>query len=138
MNLKELPAEKFIEKAAERLKGVKEIKPPEWASFAKTGVHKERAPQQPDWWFTRTAAVLRKVGVEGSVGVERLRKEYGGRKNRGHKPERRKKASGSVIRKSLQQLEAAGLVAKDGKNGRKVSEKGSSFLSEVAKEIRGK
>jgi len=82
--------------------------------------------------------VLRKVGVEGTIGVQRLRKVYGGRKNNGHKPEHKKMASGSVIRKVLQQLEAEGLVEKQKTSGRKITAKGSSFLSEVAKGIRAK
>ncbi len=138
MNIKELPAEKLIEKAAEKLKKIEQIEPPEWAKFVKTGVHNERAPDQEDWWYIRAGAVLRKIAVEGTIGTERLRKLYGGRKNLGHKPEHKKKASGSIIRKVLQQLEAAGLVEKQKTKGRKISAKGSSFLSEVAKEIREK
>jgi small subunit ribosomal protein S19e len=138
MNIKEVPADKLIEAAAAKMKGIKEIKPPEWATFAKTGVGRQRPPMQEDWWYVRTAAVLRKVGIEGVVGTERLRKEYGNRKNRGHKPEHKRKASGSVIRKALQQLEAAGFVEKQKTKGRKISAKGISFLSGVAKEIREK
>jgi small subunit ribosomal protein S19e len=138
MNLKEIPADVLIEKAAQKLKSMDEFRPPEWARFAKTGVNRERAPSQEDWWWTRAAAVLRKIGLEGTVGVERLRKEYGGRKNRGHKPEHKKKASGSVIRKVVQQLEAAGFVEMQKTRGRKITRKGSSFLMDVSKGIRKK
>jgi small subunit ribosomal protein S19e len=138
MNLKEIPADRLIEKAAQKLKGMEEFKPPEWAWFVKTGANKERAPQQADWWWTRAAAVLRKIGLEGTVGTERLRKEYGSRKNRGHKPERKSKASGAVIRKVLQQLEAAGLVSTKKAKGRSLTQKGVSFLTDISKEIRKK
>jgi small subunit ribosomal protein S19e len=138
MNINEVPADKLIAAAAAKLKEVKEIKPPAWSVFVKTGVGRQRPPTQEDWWYIRTAAVLRKVGVEGIIGTERLRKEYGNRKNRGHKPEHKRKASGSVIRKALQQLEAAGLLEKKKTAGRKLSAKGLSFLSGVAKEIREK
>jgi small subunit ribosomal protein S19e len=138
MNINEVPADKLIAAVATKLKEVKEIKPPAWSVFVKTGVGRQRPPTQEDWWYIRTAAVLRKVGVEGIIGTERLRKEYGNRKNRGHKPEHKRKASGSVIRKALQQLEAAGLLEKKKTAGRKLSVKGLSFLSGVAKEIREK
>ncbi|MCK4714390.1 MAG: 30S ribosomal protein S19e [Candidatus Aenigmarchaeota archaeon] len=138
MNLKEVPAGKLIEKTAEKLKGMDEFKPPEWSKFVKTGVHKERPPQQEDWWWTRSAAVLRKVGLEGPVGVERLRKEYGGRKNKGHKPEHKEKASGSVIRNVLKQLETAGFVSTKKAKGRELTTKGKSFLMDISKEIRKK
>jgi len=138
MNIREFPADKLIERAAERLKSIEQFKPPEWAAFVKTGVNRERVPQQDDWWWIRTAAVLRKISLEGPLGVEKLRKEYGGRKNMGHRPERKKKASGSVLRKILQQLEAAGFVEKEKKSGRKLAPKGASFLAEITKEIRKK
>ena len=50
-------AQELIEKAAEELKKIPEIKPPEWAAFAKTGMHKERPPAKNDWWYLRTASV---------------------------------------------------------------------------------
>ena len=41
----------------------------------------------------------------GPIGVSKLRTKYGGKKNRGHKPEHFYKGSGSVARKVLQQFE---------------------------------
>ena len=125
----------LIEKAAGELEKMEELKPPEWSKFAKTGVHKERPPTQENWWWLRSASVLRRVYMQGS-GVSRLRKVYGGRQRRGHKPEHKYRASGAVIRKVLQQLEAAGFVKKDKKKGRVITPKGQSFLNRVAKDIR--
>ncbi len=130
-----IDSQKFIEKLAEEMKRVKEIQPPEWAAYVKTGAHKERPPQQEDWWYLRTASILRKIFIKGGVGVERLRKEYGGRKNRGHKPEHKYKASGAIIRKILQQLEAAGLVKAEKGKGRIITPKGHSLLGRVAKAL---
>ncbi|MCJ7742294.1 MAG: 30S ribosomal protein S19e, partial [Methanoregula sp.] len=106
-------ADHLIRKVAEELRKHKEITPPPWAAFAKTGAHKEMPPEDPDWWYIRVAAVLRRVYVDGPLGVERMRSFYGGKKNRGSKPNAFKKGSGSILRKSLQQLEAAGLVVHD-------------------------
>ena len=136
MAFKQMPAEKMIMKAAEKMKGMPEFKPPEWSAFVKTGAHKERPPQDPDWWWIRSAAVLRKISVSGSMGVSLLRKEYGGRKNSGHRPEHKYGASGSILRKVLQQLEEAGFVSKDKKAGRKITKEGTTFLSAAAKESR--
>ena len=130
----DVPADHLIRKAAEELKNRQEIKPPAWAAFAKTGVHKEMPPEDPDWWFTRAAAVLRRVYVDGPLGVERMRSFYGGSKNRGSKPNAFRKGSGSILRKALQQLEAAGLVIHD-KTGRRVSPAGMAFLDGVAREV---
>ena len=131
----DVPADHIIRRVAEELKKRKEIVPPEWAAFAKTGVHKEMPPEDPDWWFIRAAAVLRRVYVDGPLGVERMRSFYGGKKNRGSRPNAFRKGSGSILRKSLQQLEAAGLIIHD-KTGRKVSPAGMSFLDNLSQEVK--
>ena len=59
---------------------------------------------------------------------------YGGNKNRGSKPNAFRKGSGSILRKALQQLEAAGLVIHD-KTGRRVSPPGMAFLDNMAQEV---
>lgn len=134
----EAKPEMHIESVAKKLKALPEFKPPEWSGYVKTGAHKERPPQSPDWWWTRAAAILRKLSVSGDLGVIKLRKLYGGRKNKGHKPEHKYKASGSVIRKILQQLESAGFVEKNKNKGRKITQKGESLLNAAAKEVKGK
>ena len=131
----DVPADHIIRRVAEELKKRKEVAPPEWAAFAKTGVHKEMPPEDPDWWFIRAAAVLRRVYVDGPLGVERMRSFYGGKKNRGSRPNAFRKGSGSILRKSLQQLEAAGLIIHD-KTGRKVSPAGMSFMDNLSHEVK--
>jgi small subunit ribosomal protein S19e len=130
----DVPADHIIRRTAEELKKRKEVTPPAWAAFAKTGVHKEMPPEDPDWWFTRAAAVLRRVYVDGPLGVERMRSFYGGKKNRGSRPNAFRKGSGSVLRKSLQQLEAAGLIIHD-KTGRRISPAGMKFLDNLSQEV---
>lgn len=125
----------LILKVAEELKGMPEMKPPEWADYVKTGMHKERPPIDEDWWYIRAAAVLRSVAKLGPVGVSKLRTKYGGRKNRGHKPDKFYRGSGNILRKVLQQLEKAGLLEykKDGvRKGRIITGKGRSLLDKKA------
>jgi small subunit ribosomal protein S19e len=131
----DVPADLLIQRVAEKLKEMDEFKPPEWAAFVKTGVHKERAPEQPDWWYIRVAAIFRKVYTDGPVGIERLRTVYGGRKRRGVEPPKFRKGSGSIIRKALQQLEKAGFV-KQSSEGRVVTPQGRSFLDKTAAELK--
>ena len=61
---------------------IEEIKPPDWAKFVKTGVHRKYPPQQEDWWYTRASSILMKIYLNGPVGVQRLRTYYGGKKER--------------------------------------------------------
>lgn len=130
------PSHALIQKAAERLKGV--VHPPEWAPFVKTGVHKTRPPSQPDWWYVRAASVLRTVEERGPIGVNKLRVKYGGKKDRGARPEEFRPGSGNILRKILQQLEAAQLIAKGERGrhkGRMVTPKGRALLVKVSKEV---
>jgi len=131
----DVPASALINEVAQRLKKDKKVTPPEWASYVKTGIHKEIPPLNEDWWYTRCASILRRVYIDGPVGVERLRSFYGGRRNRGSKPERFVKGSGSIAREAVQQLEKAGYV-RNAKKGRAISPAGRSFLDNVADEVK--
>ena len=133
----QVPADRLIAELAKYLKEkVPQVKPPEWASYVKTGAHKERVPSDPDWWYYRCASILRKLYVRGEpVGIESLRVAYGGRKNYGVAPEHFVRGSGSIVRKALQQLEKAGLVVKVPRKGRTLSPKGRSLLDKLANKI---
>ena len=110
----DVPAEKLILKVAEKLKQNSAIVPPEWAEFVKTGVHTEKAPSQEDWWFTRSASIMRKLYVKGPMGSSKLAAEYGGYRDKGTMPNRAVKGSRNIARKCMIQLEQAGyLVSKD-------------------------
>ena len=134
----DVPVNDLVEEVAKDLQKIDSIKPPEWTAYAKTGTHKERPPKREDWWHVRCAAVLRSVRRLGPVGVQKLRTKYGGKKRRGHKPERFYKGSGNIIRKALQQLEAGGLIKKGEAGvhkGRIITPKGQSLLAQTSREI---
>jgi small subunit ribosomal protein S19e len=130
--------QKLVEQLASDLKEAGKIKMPEWAKFVKTGVYKERMPVSRDWWFFRAGSVMRKIYLQGPIGVAKLRTGFGGKKNRGVKPERFLKASGKIIRVILQQLEASGLIKKVDKSvhkGRIATPEGKSFVDKAAGKI---
>ncbi|MDD5253529.1 MAG: 30S ribosomal protein S19e [Candidatus Nanoarchaeia archaeon] len=123
-----------VNKASLELK--KEIKAPEWSVFVKTGVSRERPPEDPDWWYKRAASILRKIYMHGPIGVSKLKTKYGSKKNRGSKPEKFYKASGKIIRTILQQLEQQKLIettAKGVHKGRIITPKGKSLLDKAGK-----
>lgn len=131
--VKDADSQEFIEKLAENLEKMEQLKQPDWSRFIKTGRHKERPPEQKNWWWLREASILRKLYLKQNLGVSKFRKLYGGRKNLGHAPEHKLKASGAIIRRILQQLETVNFVKKNGKKGRVLTAKGKIFLKEVAK-----
>lgn len=135
----DVPASILIESLAQYLKNnVDEIVPPAWSSVVKTGSHATRPPQNPDWWFTRCASLLRKIYVKGPIGVAHLRAQYGGRRDRGVRPEHTRMGGGAIIRKALQQLESSGLVEPSKKRGRVVTKDGRQLLDSISTEIKEK
>ena len=131
----DVPAAEMIDKLAGILKENENVVPPQWAGNVKTGVHKDLPPTNDDWWYVRCAAVLRKIYTDGPIGLERLRSVYGGKKDNGSQPYHKAKGSGSIARKSVQQLEAAGFLQKV-KDGRTVSAKGRSMMDNAAHELK--
>ncbi len=129
----------LIGKLKEELKKVEQIKSPEWAKFVKTGASKTKPPEQEDFWYIRAASILRQIYVQGRpVGVQRLRVRYGSKKRRKSKPKHFAKGSGKIIRKILQQLEAADFIQKttiNNKKGRILTKKGKSYLDKIAAQI---
>ena len=51
---------------------------PEWVDIVKTGIAKELAPYDEDWFYTRTASVARHIYIRAPVGVATVQKIYGG------------------------------------------------------------
>jgi small subunit ribosomal protein S19e len=132
----DVPASELIEKLATYLReNVDAVTPPPWTVAAKTGTHVGKQPQKPDWWYTRCAAILRKIYVHGPTGIERLRAEFGGGKRHGSMPRHASKAGGSTVRKAMRQLEAAGLIEPAKPQGRRLSKEGRKLLQELAEEV---
>ena len=130
----DVPAKDLIERTAKDLKENVKLERPEWSNYVKTGVDKERKPENPDWWWTKAASVLRKTYMEGPIGVQKLRTIYGGRKNCGVKPEKFRRASGKIIRTILKEFDQLGYTEKV-KGGRGITPKGRSYLDKISTNI---
>ena len=100
---------------------------------------RELPPEQDDFWERRAASLLRKVAVDGPVGVSDLRTEYGtskqGTTRYRVRPQRKAEGSGNIIRTALQQLEEAGYVETSENDGRRVTGAGRSLLDDTAGEV---
>ena len=134
----DIPAQLYIQHLAKYIKdNIDQVQPPPWSTLTKTSTHTQRQPENPDWWFTRAASILRKIYVHGPIGIEHLRADYGGRHRKGVSREHVRKGGGTNIRKILQQLEAAGLIEKNPKNqGRTITREGRRTLDKLAADIK--
>jgi len=131
----DVPTSSLLPKLAQELKGRNAVSPPAWAAFAKTGVHKQRAPVDPDWWYLRSASVLRKIYLKRAIGVTRLSAEYGGKRDRGSAPYHAREGSRSVTREIVQQLEKSGLLQPYKTRGRRVTAAGQKLLDTVSRDL---
>jgi small subunit ribosomal protein S19e len=131
----DVPPATLLPRLAAELKSRDAVRPPPWAAFAKTGVHKQRAPTDPEWWYLRSASVLRKVYLKRAIGVSRLSAEYGGKRDRGSAPYHARPGSRSVTREIVQQLEKSGLLQPYKTRGRRVTAAGQKLLDAVSRDL---
>lgn len=133
MGVFDVPTKYLLEAISKDFKEKNKVQKPDFADFVKTGMYAERAPHDPDWWYMRCSSILYRVFKDGPVGTESLRTYYGGRKNRGSRPTRHRKAGGKIIRLALQQLENNKLIKKNQKKGRVITPEGQKYLNEMSK-----
>ena len=128
-----IQAGKYNHLLATALKDYEEFKAPEWIVFVKSGHGKQRPIEDENFWYNRTASILRQIYLRGTVGVQRLRTRYGNRKDRGKQPAHFAPSSGKIIRLILQQAESAELLSKSEGNrkGRMLTEKGKKLIEGV-------
>jgi small subunit ribosomal protein S19e len=131
----DVPSKDLIDAVAKKLQSDESIVIPNANIFSRTGVDRENPPMNKNWWYARCASILRKIYINNVIGIEHLRSEYGGRRDRGSKPYKAKSGSGSIVRRALQQLEKAGYVTKIKGKGRVLTPKGKSFLDNMSHEI---
>ena len=135
VTVRDVAAAKFIAAYAEVLKNNDKFVVPKWVDLVKTGVHKELAPYDPDWYYIRAAAIVRKVYLRQGTGVGALQKRFGGAYRRGAAPEVHQDAAGGLIRNILTTLDDLKITEKSGKGGRKITRTGQQALDLVAGQV---
>ena len=131
----DVPPELLIFRLKEYLKNEIKIESPAWCEYVKTGVHKERAPTQNDWWWIRSASIMRKLYFQSPIGISKLAAEYGGKKNNGSAPSHTAKASRSIISEIFKQLEEKGLVTKYKNRGRILTPAGVKIINNLSHQV---
>jgi small subunit ribosomal protein S19e len=131
----DVPAKEFIDEVAKQLEKQDAISLPESNIYSKTSVARENEPEPDNWWYLRCASLLRKIYMNKTIGTQKLRSAYGGRRNLGSKPHQARTGSGSITRRAIQQLESAGYVKKIKGKGRSMTPKGRQFLDNIAHDV---
>ncbi|XP_073286488.1 small ribosomal subunit protein eS19z [Primulina huaijiensis] len=133
--VKDVSPHEFVKAYAAHLKRSGKMELPEWTDIVKTGVLKELAPYDPDWYYIRAASMARKIYLRGGIGVGAFRRIYGGSKRNGSRPPHFCKSSGSIARNILQQLQVMGIVEMEPRGGRRITSNGQRDLDQVAGRI---
>lgn len=135
VTVRDVPPAKFIQAYTEVLKNNDKFVVPKWADIVKTGVQRELAPYDPDWYFVRAASIVRKIYMRPGTGVGALQKRYGGAYRRGARPEIHRDSSSGVIRTILITLDDLKITEKTAKGGRRISRVGQQALDLVAGQV---
>merc|ERR1712072_206310 len=106
------PVNDFIKAYAEHLKKSNKLGLPKWIDLVKTGHYHELAPYDEDWFYTRAAAIMRKLYVKPHVGVGRLANKFGGKERNGSARKHHSTDSKAVISACMKALEEAKLLAR--------------------------
>jgi small subunit ribosomal protein S19e len=132
--VKDVAPAKFIAAFAAYLKKSGKVEVPAWTDLVKTGTHKELAPYDQDWFYVRTAAVARKIYIQGGIGVGKITKYFGGGKKL-HTATHFVRGSGSVARAALKALHKLGFIEADKNGGRKITAAGQRDLDRIARSV---
>uniref|UniRef100_A0A4W2CE47 Small ribosomal subunit protein eS19 n=1 Tax=Bos indicus x Bos taurus TaxID=30522 RepID=A0A4W2CE47_BOBOX len=111
------------------------VREAEWVDTVKLAKHKELAPYDENWFYTRAASTARHLYLPGGAGVGSMTKIYGGCQRNGVMPSHFSRGSKSVARRVLQALEGLKMVEKDQDGGRKLTPQGQRDLDRIAGQV---
>ncbi|XP_048950690.1 40S ribosomal protein S19 isoform X1 [Canis lupus dingo] len=135
VTVKDVNQQEFVRALAAFLKKSGKLKVPEWVDTVKLAKHKELAPYDENWFYTRAASTARHLYLRGGAGVGSMTKIYGGRQRNGVMPSHFSRGSKSVARRVLQALEGLKMVEKDQDGGRKLTPQGQRDLDRIAGQL---
>ena len=127
--------QEFVRALAAFLKKSGKLKVPKWVDTVKLAKHKELAPYDVNWFYTRAASMARHLYLWGGAGVGSMTKIYGGRQRNGVMPSHFSRGSKTVARRVLQALGGLKMVEKDPDGGRKLAPQGQRDLDRTAGQV---
>ncbi|XP_043854884.1 40S ribosomal protein S19-like [Dromiciops gliroides] len=132
VTVKDVNQQEFVWALAAFLKKSGKLKVPEWVVTVKLAKHKELAPYDENWFYTRAAHHLY---LRGGAGVGSMTKIYGRRQRNRVMPSHFSRGSKSVAPGVLQALEGLKMVEKDQDGGGKLTPQGRRDLDRIAGQL---
>eukprot|EP01083_Nonionella_stella_P127114 385022_1 len=135
--VKDVNPGQWITAFAAHLKQQGSMDVPECVDYAKTGISRILPPQNPDWYYVRAAAVLRRVYLRPFTGIGGLSKVFGSTWGLSRPLHFRTAATG-ILRKVLHSLEKLNLLAKSEDGGRVITKSARRDCDRIAMKVLGK
>ncbi|CCW66507.1 unnamed protein product [Phytomonas sp. Hart1] len=133
--IRDVNAWHWIKTAARHFKCEGNLFVPSCTELVKTSCGRERAPQNPDWYYIRCAAVLRAIYLRPGVGYGGLSKRFSNKKNYGSRPEHMVRAATGLLHWSCKSLTKLGLVSGGKTSGQCLTKKGRMFADSLAFQV---
>ena len=133
--VKDVKPFRWIKVMAKHMKQEGKLFVPNCTEYIKTSHGRERAPQNPDWYYMRCAAVLRRIYLRPGVGLGGLSKKFANKKNRGSRPEITTRAAKGPLHWACKSLEGLKLVTKGKESGRVLTREGRKRCDTIASNV---
>ena len=130
--VRDVHTQRWVKAMASHLKQEGKLFVPRCSELIKTSHGRERAPQNPDWYYVRCAAVLRAIYLRPGTGYGGLSKRFSNKKNRGSQPEQYQKAARGPLHWCCRSLEGLKLIQKGKTSGRIITKDGRKKVDTVA------
>ncbi|XP_027699410.1 40S ribosomal protein S19-like [Vombatus ursinus] len=135
VTVKDVNQQEFIRALAAFLKKSGKLKVPKWGDTVKLAKHKELAPYNKNWFYTRATSTAHHLYLRGGAGVGSMTKIYGGRQRNGVMSSHFSRGSKSVAQRVLQTLKGLKMVEKDQAGGQKLTPQGQRDLDRIAGQV---
>ncbi|EPY29798.1 small subunit ribosomal protein S19e [Angomonas deanei] len=135
--LRDVNAWRWIKVCAAHFKREGKLFVPNCTEIVKTSHGRERAPQNPDWYYIRCAAVLRAIYLRPGEGYGGLSKRFGNKKNNGSCPEHTVRSARGLLHWSCKSLSKLGLLEKglSDQGGHRVTKQGRKVADALAFQV---
>ncbi|XP_032611182.1 small ribosomal subunit protein eS19-like [Hylobates moloch] len=130
VTVKDVDLQEFVRALAAFLKKSGQLKVPKCVAK-----HKELAPCDENWFYTRAASTAWHLYLRGGAGVGSMTEIDGGHQRNGVTPSHFSRGSKSVARRVLQALEGLKMVEKGQDRGHKLTPQGQRDVDRITGEV---
>jgi small subunit ribosomal protein S19e len=135
VTVKDVNQQEVVRALAASFKKSRKLIVSKWVNTVKLTKHKELAPYDEKWFYTRAASTARHLYLRGCAGVGSMTKIYRGPQRNRNRPRLFSRGSKSVARRVLQALEGLKMEDQDQDGGHNLTPQGQRDLDKIAGQV---